>query len=66
MAGCCKELRVCYLIAAVITMLTRGKRQALAIGAVIILILVSYWAVMRFVLRPELPVVSGEKSGRLY
>ena len=50
--GVLQRIAVCYLIAAVVTMLTKGRRQALVIGTVIILILVSYWAVMRFVPAP--------------
>lgn len=47
--GVLQRIAICYLFAAVIFMLTRGKRQALIIGLTVVAILAGYWALMRFV-----------------
>lgn len=58
--GVLQRIAICYLFAAVILMLTKGRRQALIIGIIIIIILAGYWAIMRFV--PVPGGVAGDLS----
>jgi predicted acyltransferase len=58
--GVLQRIAICYLFAAVILMLTKGRRQALIIGIIIIIIVAGYWAIMRFV--PVPGGVAGDLS----
>ncbi|MCE5329137.1 DUF5009 domain-containing protein [bacterium] len=60
--GVLQRIAICYLICAVIVLHVRSEFQPLTIGIVIVIILIGYWLVMRFV--PVPGSIAGEYLSR--